>query len=108
MEVEDEDEGEASSSEGEGEGGEGGGGGRTGSEGEGGSKGGTSESSGAGSEPEVDDDAPCVVCQGTEGGRRNKMLFCDTEDCNKCYHQQCLQPPLLAIPRGKWFCPECK
>ena len=33
------------------------------------------------------------------------MLLCD--DCNKGYHLYCLEPPLVKIPAGTWFCPPC-
>lgn len=36
------------------------------------------------------------------------MLLCDNPRCNKGYHINCLHPPLASVPRGAWFCPECK
>ena len=27
--------------------------------------------------------------------------------CNKAFHMRCLDQPLLEVPRGIWFCPEC-
>eukprot|EP00900_Chrysochromulina_parva_P001898 jgi/Chrpa1/11709/Chrysochromulina_OHIO_Genome00022834-RA len=71
------------------------------------------------SDPEAD--RLCAVChdgawnepgfnlrgQWIEG---NWMLFCDGEQrfgCKKAYHTLCLEPPLLAVPEGEWFCPVC-
>lgn len=34
------------------------------------------------------------------------MLFCDS--CDRGWHRQHLNPPLLTIPRGKWNCPTCQ
>jgi len=33
------------------------------------------------------------------------MLFCDS--CDRGWHRQCLNPPLVSIPRGRWTCPTC-
>ncbi len=33
------------------------------------------------------------------------ILLCDAEGCNAGYHMFCLQPPLVAVPRGEWLCP---
>lgn len=33
------------------------------------------------------------------------MLLCDS--CDRGWHTYCLDPPLTAVPRGLWFCPEC-
>jgi hypothetical protein len=35
----------------------------------------------------------------------NKMLMCDT--CPAAWHIDCLEPPLLKIPKGAWHCPAC-
>lgn len=40
----------------------------------------------------------------------NWILFCDGEQrygCKNAYHTLCLEPPLLAVPEGDWFCPVC-
>ncbi|XP_037719873.1 chromodomain-helicase-DNA-binding protein 3 [Drosophila subpulchrella] len=42
----------------------------------------------------------CRVCQ--DGG---ELLCCDF--CPSVYHKTCLNPPLRAIPKGKWICPRC-
>ena len=33
------------------------------------------------------------------------MVFCD--DCNDCYHVNCHEPPLTAVPMGRWSCSTC-
>ena len=46
----------------------------------------------------------CRICRSTDDP--DTMLLCD--GCDQEYHMQCLQPPLRAIPKGKWFCPNCR
>ncbi|RQM09846.1 hypothetical protein DD237_002120 [Peronospora effusa] len=36
---------------------------------------------------------------------QESMLLCDS--CDAAYHAFCLQPPLLSIPPGNWYCPRC-
>jgi hypothetical protein len=43
----------------------------------------------------------CKVCD--DGG---DLLLCDF--CDTAYHLGCLNPPLVAVPEGKWACPSCK
>lgn len=45
----------------------------------------------------------CEVCAREEP--ESHLLLCDI--CNSGYHTFCLQPPLSAVPRGHWLCPEC-
>ncbi|POY76722.1 putative Histone acetyltransferase [Rhodotorula taiwanensis] len=33
------------------------------------------------------------------------LMFCDA--CDRGWHRLCLDPPLHAVPRGKWTCPTC-
>ena len=33
------------------------------------------------------------------------LMFCDA--CDRGWHRLCLDPPLAAVPRGKWTCPTC-
>lgn len=42
----------------------------------------------------------CLHCLQPTGG--DTMLLCDA--CNQPHHMQCLQPPLLHMPPGEWFC----
>ncbi|XP_012285440.1 bromodomain adjacent to zinc finger domain protein 1A isoform X2 [Orussus abietinus] len=45
--------------------------------------------------------ALCALC-----GSGGKVIHCDT--CPKCYHIECIEPPLLRPPRGKWICSPCR
>jgi hypothetical protein len=42
----------------------------------------------------------CVICE--DGG---VLISCD--HCHRDFHQSCLEPPLLVVPDGDWFCPDC-
>ncbi len=42
----------------------------------------------------------CALCN--EVG---ELLCCDV--CEKMYHLHCVTPPLLEVPEGEWFCPDC-
>ena len=42
----------------------------------------------------------CQAC-----GEIGDLLCCDR--CNLVYHLNCLEPPLLEVPEGDWFCPFC-
>jgi len=58
------------------------------------------------------DGQPCAVCAEDRSLKGNEMLLCSNgTSCAhqdmRGYHLQCLDPPLLAIPRGKWYCPAC-
>jgi hypothetical protein len=48
-------------------------------------------------------DQPCQVCGFPDDG--SNMLLCD--GCNLGWHMYCLQPPLMAVPEGDWFCEQC-
>ncbi|ODM98981.1 Bromodomain adjacent to zinc finger domain protein 1A [Orchesella cincta] len=48
--------------------------------------------------------ARCRVCR--RKGNPENMLLCD--GCNKGHHAYCLKPPLEVIPKGDWFCYDCK
>lgn len=43
----------------------------------------------------------CFVCQGT--CKQAPLLQCDY--CPLLFHQDCLDPPLTALPTGRWMCP---
>ena len=45
----------------------------------------------------------CEICR--RGDREHLLLLCD--GCDLGYHTSCLQPALLEVPRGQWFCPTC-
>jgi hypothetical protein len=36
----------------------------------------------------------------------NALLYCDS--CDRLYHQQCHFVPVLAVPRGAWYCMVCQ
>ena len=45
-------------------------------------------------------------CGGPEFGR---MLACDNKDCFiEWFHIECLELEEGMIPKGKWYCPDCK
>ena len=45
------------------------------------------------------------ICGGEDDGQ--KMICCDIENCCvQWYHVKCLK--VKRVPRGKWFCPQCK
>jgi integrase len=49
------------------------------------------------------DEWSCQLCG--SHAEEDKMLLCD--GCDQGFHTFCLSPPLLTVPRGKWFCSEC-
>ncbi|OQR91224.1 hypothetical protein ACHHYP_04865 [Achlya hypogyna] len=36
---------------------------------------------------------------------KGQLLLCDR--CDAPYHSVCVSPPLTAIPKGEWYCPDC-
>ena len=44
--------------------------------------------------------APCVCCRSC---RLAPLIQCDY--CPLLFHMDCLEPPLTAMPVGKWMCP---
>jgi hypothetical protein len=44
----------------------------------------------------------CSVCNFPD---EKNLILCDS--CRDGYHTQCLDPPLLAVPKGVWQCPTC-
>lgn len=47
----------------------------------------------------------CIVCGGCRPAPVGKMLLCEL--CPRAYHHDCLIPPLIKVPRGKWYCHGC-
>ncbi|CAO1391967.1 unnamed protein product [Diamesa serratosioi] len=45
----------------------------------------------------------CEIC--SQINREDSMLLCD--GCDKGFHMDCLNPPLLEIPHGNWYCDDC-
>eukprot|EP00271_Cylindrocystis_brebissonii_P015974 TRINITY_DN39078_c0_g1_i1.p1 TRINITY_DN39078_c0_g1~~TRINITY_DN39078_c0_g1_i1.p1 ORF type:complete len:640 (-),score=62.90 TRINITY_DN39078_c0_g1_i1:445-2364(-) len=47
-----------------------------------------------------------VDCQRCgQGDNDDKMLLCDK--CDDGYHMFCMQPVMVTVPAGSWFCPNC-
>ena len=49
----------------------------------------------------------CTACGDGDDSGGNDILLCDGAECSTAMHMRCLQPPLKAVPKGKWYCPEC-
>lgn len=56
----------------------------------------------------VDENIACEICKSLDSRTTVKgdMLLCD--GCNKGYHQKCVTPHVMFIPKDKWLCPSCK
>lgn len=52
-------------------------------------------------------DPHCTLCGGGESENGNEILLCDGLRCVNCYHQQCHDPPVKAVPEGAWLCMTC-
>lgn len=48
-------------------------------------------------------DVCCEKCG--SGERPSELLLCD--GCDRGFHLFCLRPVLVAVPKGRWFCPSC-
>lgn len=55
-------------------------------------------------EEEEEEEFPCKKCGISD--HPEWILLCD--DCDEGYHAACLRPPLMLIPVGDWFCPNCE
>ncbi|RWS07504.1 remodeling and spacing factor 1-like isoform X2 [Dinothrombium tinctorium] len=53
---------------------------------------------------EENDDTPCRRCGKYD--HPEWILLCDS--CDSGYHTACLNPPLMLIPDGDWYCPPCE
>lgn len=51
-------------------------------------------------------DLPCEICNRVDDHYSN-LILCDGVDCKREFHMNCLVPPLVAVPPGDWFCPDC-
>ncbi|KAI9908504.1 hypothetical protein PsorP6_003476 [Peronosclerospora sorghi] len=52
-------------------------------------------------------DLPCERCNRVDD-HYSLLILCDGKNCKREYHMNCLIPPLVAVPPGEWFCPECQ
>lgn len=57
----------------------------------------------SGEEDEEEEDM-CHVCGESDEG--DVLLLCD--DCDNACHLGCCNPPLKRVPKGNWYCVECK
>eukprot|EP00752_Nemacystus_decipiens_P016804 g15038.t1 len=48
----------------------------------------------------------CKVCN--TRGTVMDMVKCIYEGCGSKYHLRCLEPPLEKVPKGQWYCPDCR
>lgn len=53
-----------------------------------------------------DPDLACVHCGDKVSHKGNRIVIC--EECEKGWHQRCLQPVMRRVPRGAWFCAGCQ
>ena len=54
---------------------------------------------------QMDDEAACRYC-GKGPDENNVIILCD--NCDEEYHQLCMDPPLVTIPEGEWYCQKWK
>ncbi|CDQ81548.1 unnamed protein product [Oncorhynchus mykiss] len=47
----------------------------------------------------------CSNCQ-DQGKNAENMLFCDS--CDRGFHMECCDPPLMRMPKGMWICQMCQ
>ncbi|XP_028851864.1 histone acetyltransferase KAT6A isoform X2 [Denticeps clupeoides] len=47
----------------------------------------------------------CSNCQ-DQGKNADNMLFCDS--CDRGFHMECCDPPLMRMPKGMWVCQICR
>ncbi len=45
----------------------------------------------------------CLIC--LQSANADGLLICDA--CDKGFHMGCMDPPLSALPEGRWICPVC-
>ncbi|OQR94589.1 hypothetical protein ACHHYP_01114 [Achlya hypogyna] len=50
-------------------------------------------------------DVPCSGCN--KKGGDGLRIVCDGKGCDKEFHTTCLDPPLITVPDGAWYCPSC-
>jgi remodeling and spacing factor 1 len=55
-------------------------------------------------EDEEEDEFACKKCNKSD--HPEWILLCDK--CDVGWHASCLRPPLMVVPEGDWFCPDCQ
>lgn len=45
------------------------------------------------------------MCGGNRAPPVGKLILC--EGCPRAYHHDCYIPPMIKVPRGKWYCQNC-
>ncbi len=45
----------------------------------------------------------CTICG--KAANADDLLICDA--CDKGFHMDCLDPPIVSLPEGRWICPVC-
>lgn len=45
------------------------------------------------------------ICKGCK--QAGDLICCDGKGCKITYHIACLEPPLIDVPPGTWYCPDC-
>ena len=45
----------------------------------------------------------CMLCG--QAANADDLLICDA--CDKGFHMECLNPPVVTLPEGRWICPIC-
>lgn len=53
--------------------------------------------------PELRLDSSCRTCKRTD--REEQLLLCD--ECNNCFHTDCLSPPVITLAESEWYCHLC-
>ncbi|KAK3092925.1 hypothetical protein FSP39_008962 [Pinctada imbricata] len=48
--------------------------------------------------------ARCKICR--RKGDADQMLLCDL--CDRGHHMYCLKPKIKSVPKGDWYCPDCR
>ncbi len=47
----------------------------------------------------------CSICYEAKPNDDGVLIYCEV--CDRAYHTDCLQPPLLRVPEGRWVCGRC-
>ena len=48
----------------------------------------------------------CQIC-GKNVTRKQQGIKCDTEDCSRWFHYECVSLNDAIVPEGNWYCPYC-